>query len=403
MAVPGCISSQGGVLDLGDISDITKDLRPCPAGDSLRNRITNLPTRAPTPPRAPRIHLVLATRRSPLARAQTELVAAALRAAGHTTEALELVTTGDRWSASGTDPAPDGGSSSRSSRRRCATGGPTWPSTRPRTCRRDLPEGLGIVAVPGREDARDVLVGVPGGIDHMPEGARVGTGSPRAAQMLDARPDAVILPVRGNVGTRRGEARRRRVRRPRAGRGRPAAPRPDPARHEPPLGGPQHPGPRPGPAGGGGAARRRGGRGRRGGARRPPRPRLPAGRARAAVARRRSSAIASSSVSAHLRANHYSTAAPPYRVDTTGTTLNADVSQILRPACSVRTRSLMATIYRRNARIATIEKECAVPYRSPDEGLILCSDVVAGGKLWIAFTKRGGQLRSQLRGRKATE
>ena len=48
-----------------------------------------------------------------------------------------------------------------------------------------------------------MLVGVPGGIDHMPEGARVGTGSPRrAAQMLDARPDAVILPVRGNVGTR---------------------------------------------------------------------------------------------------------------------------------------------------------------------------------------------------------
>ena len=55
------------------------------------------------------MHLILATRRSPLARAQTALVAAALEAAGHTTEALEVVTTGDRWSASGTDPAPDRG------------------------------------------------------------------------------------------------------------------------------------------------------------------------------------------------------------------------------------------------------------------------------------------------------
>jgi hydroxymethylbilane synthase len=44
---------------------------------------------------------------------------------------------------------------------------------------------------------------VPGGIEHLPAGARVGTGSPRrAAQLLDARPDAVVTPVRGNVGTR---------------------------------------------------------------------------------------------------------------------------------------------------------------------------------------------------------
>jgi hypothetical protein len=34
---PAGSHSQGGVLDLGDISDITEDLRPCPAGDSLRN------------------------------------------------------------------------------------------------------------------------------------------------------------------------------------------------------------------------------------------------------------------------------------------------------------------------------------------------------------------------------
>jgi hydroxymethylbilane synthase len=67
----------------------------------------------------------------------------------------------------------------------------------------ELPPGLGIVAVPVREDPRDVIVGPPGGLAGLPAGARVATGSPRrAAQVLAARPDVVIVPIRGNVGTR---------------------------------------------------------------------------------------------------------------------------------------------------------------------------------------------------------
>jgi hydroxymethylbilane synthase len=76
----------------------------------------------------------------------------------------------------------------------------------------ELPEGLAVVAVPPREDPRDVLVGATGGLAGLPAGARVATGSPRrAAQLRAERPDLAIVPMRGNVGTRleklaRGEA-----------------------------------------------------------------------------------------------------------------------------------------------------------------------------------------------------
>ena len=67
----------------------------------------------------------------------------------------------------------------------------------------ELPPGLGILAVPEREDPRDVLVGPPGGLDALGPGAHVGTGSPRrAAQILIARPDVTCVEIRGNVGTR---------------------------------------------------------------------------------------------------------------------------------------------------------------------------------------------------------
>ncbi|MGH9869452.1 MAG: hydroxymethylbilane synthase [Candidatus Polarisedimenticolia bacterium] len=68
----------------------------------------------------------------------------------------------------------------------------------------DQPEGLVIASLPSREDPRDVLVTREGtGLDDLPRGARLGTGSPRrAAQLRRARPDLVIEPVRGNVDTR---------------------------------------------------------------------------------------------------------------------------------------------------------------------------------------------------------
>lgn len=67
----------------------------------------------------------------------------------------------------------------------------------------ELPPGLAILAVPEREDPRDVLIGPPGGIEGLAHGATIGTGSPRrVAQIRLARPDVTCIEIRGNVGTR---------------------------------------------------------------------------------------------------------------------------------------------------------------------------------------------------------
>ncbi len=88
----------------------------------------------------------------------------------------------------------------------------------------ELPDGLMIAAVLPRADARDALVtpAAPGsptagrehhdrdaplsfisGLEELPRGARLGTSSlRRQAQVLAARPDLRIEPLRGNVDTR---------------------------------------------------------------------------------------------------------------------------------------------------------------------------------------------------------
>ena len=65
----------------------------------------------------------------------------------------------------------------------------------------ELPEGLGIAAIPEREDARDALVGRR--LGDLAAGARVGTSSlRRVAQLRALRPDLAIQSVRGNLDTR---------------------------------------------------------------------------------------------------------------------------------------------------------------------------------------------------------
>ena len=78
---------------------------------------------------------------------------------------------------------------------------------------KDLPtqpvEGLEVICVPPREDPRDALCARDGlTLVDLPEGARVGTGSPRrAAQLLAARPDLEVVDLRGNVPTRLARVR----------------------------------------------------------------------------------------------------------------------------------------------------------------------------------------------------
>lgn len=145
---------------------------------------------------------MIATRRSPLALAQTRLVAAAIEADGHTVELLEVVTTGDRWSAEGSDQA-DKGLFVKELEEALLDGRADLAVHSAKDLPGELPAGLAILAVPERGDARDVVVGPEGGLDSLPVGARVATGSPRRrAQLLGARPDLVVVDIRGNIDTR---------------------------------------------------------------------------------------------------------------------------------------------------------------------------------------------------------
>ncbi len=74
---------------------------------------------------------------------------------------------------------------------------------------KDLPtlpaDGIRLATIPVRENPADALVTREGvsNLASIPRGGRVGTGSPRrAAQVLLARPDLEVVPIRGNIETR---------------------------------------------------------------------------------------------------------------------------------------------------------------------------------------------------------
>ncbi|MBI1886401.1 MAG: hydroxymethylbilane synthase [Chloroflexi bacterium] len=79
---------------------------------------------------------------------------------------------------------------------------------------KDLPsrqaEGLAIAAVPPRGEVHDALFARDGRkLADLPEGAVVGTGSPRrAAQVRALRPDITVADIRGNVDTRLAKVER---------------------------------------------------------------------------------------------------------------------------------------------------------------------------------------------------
>ena len=73
---------------------------------------------------------------------------------------------------------------------------------------KDLPSarllGLKVVAIPQREDSRDVVISRSGlGLMDLPAGTVVGTSSPRRAARINfLRPDLLTAPIRGNVDSR---------------------------------------------------------------------------------------------------------------------------------------------------------------------------------------------------------
>jgi len=145
--------------------------------------------------------LRIGTRRSALARAQAEAVRAALDAEQVDAVVVPLSTAGDEGA------APDGPAGAKG----------LWTDAIAQALRdgeidlavhsaKDLPahddEDLVIGAVPARADPRDVLVVRDDG-EWLRPGIRVGTSSMRRrAQVLAAQPEAVVVPLTGNVDTR---------------------------------------------------------------------------------------------------------------------------------------------------------------------------------------------------------
>jgi len=150
--------------------------------------------------------LTFGTRGSPLALAQAQMAASSLEVAHHWIDGrvaiVPMTTSGDRVA---DRPLADLGGKGLWTKEldEALLAGRTHGSVHSmKDVESERPATLTIAAMLARGDVRDRLIGAES-IDALPQGARVGTSSPRrAAQLLRLRPDLKILPIRGNVDTR---------------------------------------------------------------------------------------------------------------------------------------------------------------------------------------------------------
>jgi hydroxymethylbilane synthase len=154
--------------------------------------------------------IVLGTRGSDLARAQTAMVEAALRKQAPEVEiAIEIITTrGDENSGRSAEPidrhAGRKGLFTGEIERVLRDGRIDVAVHSAKDLPSDASDGLEICAALPRAAVEDVLVGKSSGdFDALPTGATIGTGSVRRHHQLRwLRPDLNIVDLRGNVPTR---------------------------------------------------------------------------------------------------------------------------------------------------------------------------------------------------------
>lgn len=199
---------------VGSPAETPPDALNCAAGDSTRgypgasstSSATVTTSTTGTSMDATR-GFIVGTRGSALALAQTQLVVDALTP--HLSQPLDvqiITTHGDTTRAHLVDLAQQGhtGVFANAIRRALLEG---QIDLAIHSCK-DLPAdpcpGLEILAMPPRGATADCLCTTAGWtLETLPEGARVGTGSPRrAAQLLRVRPDLSIVPIRGNIERR---------------------------------------------------------------------------------------------------------------------------------------------------------------------------------------------------------
>ncbi len=150
--------------------------------------------------------LIVGTRGSLLARAQTDWVIERLKVANPGLAIrIEVITTaGDRDQ---TRPLPEVGAKglfTAEIEQSLLNGAIDLAVHSAKDLQSVLPPGLEIIAYPEREDPRDAWISAGGvAFDDVPAGSAVGTSSlRRQAQLLMRRPDLMFVTLRGNVDTR---------------------------------------------------------------------------------------------------------------------------------------------------------------------------------------------------------
>ncbi len=142
----------------------------------------------------------LATRRSPLAKAQASVVAGRLTQAGHSARIVEVTTSGDRDRTSPVATLTEVGAFVRAVQQAVLDSRAEMAVHSGKDLPVDGPPRL-VGFHPERAAPWDVMCGAT--LSGLPEGAPVGTGSPRrSAQLRLLRPDVEVVDVRGNVETR---------------------------------------------------------------------------------------------------------------------------------------------------------------------------------------------------------
>ena len=150
--------------------------------------------------------LRIATRQSRLALWQAEHVAALLRAAhtGLAVEIVPMVTEGDRILDRALAEVGGKGLFIKELEVAMFEGRADLAVHSMKDVPAEMPAGMVLATVLERADPHDAFVSnAYRGLDELPEGARIGTSSlRRQCQLRHARPDLIVLQLRGNVDTR---------------------------------------------------------------------------------------------------------------------------------------------------------------------------------------------------------
>ncbi len=150
--------------------------------------------------------LRVATRGTPLARAQARLIAESLKRV-HPSLTIELVvvsTTGDADASRPIEALGERGVFTKALQDALLEGRADLAVHSFKDMPTEPVPGLTVAAIPARGDPREALVAGPmRALADFAPGATIGTSSPRrAAQVLRQRLDLTIVPLRGSVGTR---------------------------------------------------------------------------------------------------------------------------------------------------------------------------------------------------------